>query len=174
MSLFYCQRWNNRFDKPIKQITAEEAERRHRAGEPYAVAPQTGDSARADRSIELALRSGHVRVYFYDEYGRVSFLYIFSPRGEKLFLGGIVSYDYGEAAEYLGMSQSVRVQKDEYWPEGTGLRTVQDERTGESFQQELFLAEGQSFDDYWEQVPAFGDYASIARAERSKPPIPFG
>ncbi|MGP4001328.1 hypothetical protein [Streptomyces sp. 8N706] len=174
MSLVYCQRWNKRLAKPIKPLTVKEAERLHDAGEPYAVVSFNDAVGRVNRVVELALRSGHVRVYFFDEYNRVEMTYTFGPTKELLFLRSITTYDYGDSTEYLGMSQCERIEEDEFREDGTGLHTVRDERTGESFSEELHLKPSKNLDELWESVPEFGHYASIGRGSRSQPPIPFG
>ncbi|GAU70708.1 Syd protein [Streptomyces sp. NBRC 110611] len=173
MSLVYCQRWNNRFNKPIKPLSAEEARQRHEAGEPYAVASFDEAHGRADRSAEIALRSGHVRVFFYDDLSRVEMTYTFAPQDELLFLSEIVTYDYGDTVEYRGMSQCQRMEKDEFRPDGTGDHSVEEEVTGERYTEELTLIPGRTLDDLWERVPQFGTYDSITRGSRKENPIPF-
>ncbi|MFJ8954912.1 hypothetical protein ACIRJL_10210 [Streptomyces sp. NPDC102383] len=152
----------------------EQAQARHDAGEPYAVAAVPAGSMQADRVVEVALRSNFVRVYFYDEAGRVVAAYRFRGSDGQLFLGEITSWEYDDVDEYQGMNESLRIESDEYNEDGTGIRTVRDKVAGESYQQELSLKPGETFDDRYEPAPRFGDYASIARGERSQPPIPFG
>jgi hypothetical protein len=176
MSLVYCQRWNKRLSKPIKQLAADQAEVRHGAGQPYAVASfkeALGRTDRTDRVVELALRSGHVCVYFFDKYKRVEMTYTFGPHETRLFLNSIVTYGYGDSTEYLGMSQCERIETDEYHIDGTGLHTVHDKTTGESYAQELHLKEEAELDVHFEDVPEFGQYASIARGSRGEPAIAF-
>lgn len=174
MSLVYCQRWNKRLGKPIKPLTPDEAADLHATGQPYSVASVDDSSEHADRTVELALRSGHVRVYFFDEYGRIAVTYTFSPHDEELFLAGITTYDYGDSAEYLTQSQCVRLEMDDYKPDGTGLHTVSDKQSGEDYTQELHLKTDADIALHREAVPEFGQYASIARGLRSGPPLPFG
>lgn len=172
--LVYCKRWNFKLQKPAldKVMNPGEAGALHARGQPYTVAAVSEDG-RAKRVVDTALHNGYVRVHFLDEFGRVEVCYYFGPQGDLLFLDESVVYTYPDVPGYLGLFQAERVERERYRVDGTGLRTVDDEVADETYQQELWAAPGTTFDRYWEPVPAFGHYDSVARIDREAPPLPF-
>lgn len=174
MTLVYCERWNNRLNKPLAVMESARARALHDGGGLYTAVSFTDDADTADRAVELRISVGYARVHFFDELRRVTLLYTFGRRGDLLFLKGITSYDYGDTLEYRSLSQAKRMEMFAFDTDGRGEYTVDDTETGEYRSKDLQLAEGADLRSHWEPVPAFGDYASLARHDREGPPIPFG
>ncbi|MEE1940519.1 hypothetical protein V1L54_14075 [Streptomyces sp. TRM 70361] len=173
MSIIYCERWNDRFSKPINVLTEEEAYARHIAGKLYTAVSRPVSDSPARRAVEIRLEVGCTRVYFYDSDGRIEITYTFGRREERMFLEGVTACTYEKDGVFLRENQASRVEIDSYNEDGSGLRIVRDEKNDECYMQELQLAPDGTLDDFWEDVPRFGEYDSIARAVRSQPPAPF-
>ena len=177
MPTVYCKRWNKKLSQPIEEFSEEVARRLHESGEPYTAASVVKYPGLADRYLEIALRSHHVRVHFLDEYGRVETVFTFrkSKDGTSLFLWDLASYEYDpRSTTYLSLSQSDRITVDEYNEDGTGLQRFRDKVQDTSWEAELTLKDDRTLATHYEPLPTFGDYASLARPYRNKPPIPFG
>ncbi|MGP3989048.1 hypothetical protein [Streptomyces sp. 3N207] len=175
MPVVYCRRWNYQLSQPIDELSEVEARDIHLRGEPYTAAAVTLNSEHPDRVLEIALRSGHVRVHFLGEYGRVETILTFRPSGELLFLREIRGYEYdGQSQEYLALFEAERLETDEFNEDGTGLETVKDKKRDEYYTVDLHLKETSGLQSHYEPIPQFGDYASIARPFREEPPVPFG
>jgi hypothetical protein len=152
----YADRWLSRRGRPGAALDADEARRRHEAGELYTVV--LGDPDQPTAYLDVRNEVGFVGVHFLDEARRPYLTYLFArdPNSDDdLFL---------EQATYREYEGDEVVRGDAYYFEPDG-KVVKEHK--DYVQEEA--ERGETRDDVssnWEPVPAFGSYDSIARLER--------
>ena len=75
-SVQYAERWLSRRSRPGPAIDADEARRRHEAGELYTAV--LGDPERPTAYLDVRLETGYVGVHFLDDAGRPHLTYAFA------------------------------------------------------------------------------------------------
>lgn len=156
----YCRRWNFLHSRPIDPCTEEEARRRDTAGESYSAV--IGDPAAPDRIIEVA-RPNCIGVWFFDPRQRQSLHYVFRRSdASSLFLGEMIRWEYPNDAALL-LNQASKIETLRFGPDGVVHHETRDriaqERRRVSYRNVNVAC-------HFEPIPAFGDWASIARWER--------
>lgn len=156
VTVTYCERWNNKQKQPIFPMSEDEARARHDAGQLYTVV--LGDWS-SPVLVELFLKDKYVGVRWLEQHGKDALRYAFRLQDDgRLFLSEVAFNtvdDNGKVVE----SESTLIK-----PDGTVQvslfnnvdRTV---KAGEP-------TPGKDVAAMWEDVPAFGNYESIARRER--------
>jgi hypothetical protein len=152
----YAERWLSRRSRPGPPIDADEARRRHEAGELYTAV--LGDPERPTAYLDVRLETGYVGVHFLDDGGRPYLTYAFAREpgsDDDLFL---------QQATYREYEGGEVVRGDAYYfePDGRVVKEHKDYARREA-------ERGETRDDVssnWEPVPEFGSYESIARVER--------
>ncbi|GAA1376875.1 hypothetical protein [Catellatospora chokoriensis] len=159
----YCRRWNFRRHEPVEPLTADEAQARDAAGEPYTVVPAAPRSGVPDVVIEIAWENGHAGVWFFDAYGRQCLHYSFRRSGEQLFLGGMTTWEYPDAGAAT-LSGATCVSWFEFREDGGARRVISDDTAQ---QRTVEDRTGVDVSTQWEPVPGFGKWDSLARWSRS-------
>lgn len=163
MNVTYCELWSNESRSATDVMTAEAARARDAAGESYCVV--LGDVKSPDAVIEVVPENDYINVSFIDEEGRTHMAYGFEKFDDKtFFMDDVTLWSYPEGAR--DESEASRVESLEYRPDGYGKYTVDDdssETVQVSERTEVPLRQN------WEPAPQFGEWASIARKDRSVP-----
>ncbi len=164
MTISYCVQWSGESRGPVTPLDERDAEKRGEAGEPFGVV--VGDVAKPAAFIEVNWGLGTVLVWFFDE-RRLRYLkYEFKRVGAgKLFMSAVNLWEYppGEAGEF---EEPVKAHFVSYRPDGI-VRQV--ERDYGSREDTITDVSDVELDINWEEVPAFGDWASLARLDRGSP-----
>lgn len=161
MAVTYADSWHYRRRRPLRPVDEDEARARHERGAVY-TAVLTGEDGRPTAFVQLQEASGHASVTFLDERGRTYLVYSFRrPEGaDRLFLDRSSHVTYREGGERDDeVAQEVTSQYD---PDGHVRDVVKDHLAQTAQEREQV----EDVTRNWEPVPAFGDYASIARVER--------
>ncbi len=166
MQVSYCRRWNFKRNRPIDPYTVDEARQRDQAGELYSVV--LGDPSAPDRIIEV-VRPNHIGVWFFDPHQRQSLNYIFRRADDTtMFLHNISRWAYPNEQAH-GLNESSIIEAIEYEPGGIAHHEIRDKAADEIRRTSY---RDVKLDINWEPIPAFGDWTSIARYDRDKPPVP--
>lgn len=166
MQVSYCRRWNFKRNRPIDPLTEEEARQRDEAGELYSVV--VGDPAAPDRIIEV-VRPNHIGVWFFDPQQRQSLNYTFRRAGDgRMFLRNIIRWAYPNDEARM-LNQCSLIEEIQYEEGGIAHHEVRDKEADEIKRTSY---RDVSLDINWEPVPAFGDWDSIIRYDRSAPAEP--
>jgi hypothetical protein len=164
----YCRRWNFLHDRPIDPLSVDEARECDRTGELYTVV--LGDPTAPDRVLEV-VRPDHVGVWFFDPQQRQSLSYDFRRVDDTtMFLRTMTRWGYPDR-EVRGLGRSSLIEKIQYETGGIVHHTVRDKLADEvrrTSYREVKL------DLNTEPVPAFGEWSSIARYDRSEPAVGSG
>ncbi|MCM2426995.1 hypothetical protein [Streptomyces sp. RKAG337] len=164
MPTLYGERWNEWLDEPIEPLTEDEARARHERGELYTVAYIPEGRTKALGAVEVRLQVGHAAVYQFDEHARITQIRSFSKRGDRMFLEEVTDYEYPDGTERLRVDQASVMTEHTYNEDGTGRRTVYQLGAGEADGWDLSLKPGQTMENHWTAIPAFGDYDGLGRA----------
>lgn len=150
----YGERWHARDRDVIHPLTVDQARARHETGELYTAVLGEGDEPVV---VEVFLQDGYVGVRFVESHGRDGLFYAFRRQGERLFLTEAKVSTVGADGTVL-RSEATMME-----PDGTVQVRRVDRRTG---LREVSAPTTSDVSMCWEEVPAFGDYASIARRDR--------
>ena len=155
----YGVRWNGHLGRLGKVIPAEEARRRHESGELYSAV--LGDPEQPYAVVEVRLEVPFVGVQFLDEQQRTYLDYAFGHYGDGpenvLFLRQAIEHRLAPDGEVTWSALHV------FDPSGPAEVEEKDYATGEATRYKVEL----DVSGNWERIPDFGDYASVARLERS-------
>src|SRR5260370_19147405 len=155
METSYCERWVYRTQSVIESCPLSVAEQRHREGIPYTAILSEANVPRF--IVEVAHNS--VVVSFLDEHQGPYLQYAFQAvTAGRLFRTRAIYREYEGSTNKL-----VEAQTFLFTLEGKQVITVQDRVHHTSKQQE---ADDVDMKSNWEDYPAFGQYASVCRAER--------
>ena len=157
----YCDRWNGLLEEPIDPIGEAEARRRHDTGELYTAVSEESDKKRV--LVEVRLENDYASVRFLDDLGRNENVLTFRKLDDRLFLRKVISYDYGESEERGGYARPIVIESFTYKPDETMRHKIDDIRNKDITVEDYRAI---NVDVHWEPIPAFGDYASIARWDR--------
>jgi hypothetical protein len=155
MAVSYCERWNRRTMGPIYPLSETEARARHEAGRLY-TAVMSGEEF--PTLVEVYLLDGYVGVKFLESHGRPALAYVFRMQDDRLFLHQVDVATVNEAGKVVAAETTV------ISPDGTVEIQRFDNVAGTMTSSGP--ATGTDVSHLWEDVPAFSDYASIARRER--------
>lgn len=160
MSTSYCEGWFRARKVATKPLTEAQARQRHEAGKLYTVL--IGEPKRPHTIIET--RDHYLGVEFMDELLRSHSVYQFmrQPNG-RLFMVMAVFREFQGDGEKLKRAQRLSFEPDGHV---TSFETDYVNSPNEETVVEKYIDVSLN----WEPYPAFGDYASIARFERDKPP----
>ena len=160
----YCERWNDLLHAPINIIGADEAKRRHEAGELYSVV--LGDLKVPDAFIEVNWTHNYLGVWFLDEKCRRVLKYGFRRVSEtQLFMNDIVRWDYPPEARGR-FNDALLIESIHYEQDGTVRQTTKDKTVREIVEKTI---KDVPLDINWEKVPQFGQWDSVARYDREPP-----
>jgi hypothetical protein len=151
----FCERWNNKQKEPILPLSEDEARARHDSGELYTVV--LGDHE-TPTVVEVFLREGYVGVRWLEPHGKDAMRYAFRRIEDRLFLSE-VAINSVNAEGTVVAAESTLIKAD-----GTIEVSLFD-----NVNRTVKTAEPKSSKDVtamWEDIPQFGDYASIIRRER--------
>lgn len=159
-AISYCEseQWSSVARLLERSVPPSVAEQWHTEGVPYTVVIS---EASVPRFI-VEVTHDYVGVYFLDEHQRPYLQYTFQEvkpgRPGQLFRTNAIYREYEGSTGKL-----VEAQTFDFTPEGKQVITVQDRINHTSKQQE---ADDVDMENNWEAYPAFGQYASVCRAER--------
>jgi hypothetical protein len=160
-SAAFCDRWNDLLHEPIRPIKEAEARRRDGAGEPYVVILGTKD--KPESLVEVNWSNDYIATWFMDDELRRHVKYSFTKTDKStLFLDQIKMWDYPEDAKD-GLSSATKVTSFSYSQDGVAHETIDDSAAGTV---ETISRSDVPLNINWEQVPEFGDWASISRWDR--------
>jgi hypothetical protein len=151
----YCERWNNNQKQPTFPLSADEARARHETGELYTAA--LGDHE-TPTLIEVFLSEGYVGVRWLEPHGKDAMRYAFRRIEDRLFLSELAINTVSAEGKVVE-AESTLIR-----PDGTVEVSLFDNvnRTVKTAEPKT----GRDVTAMWEDIPQFGDYASISRRER--------
>ena len=150
----YGDRWHKKNNGPMHSLTEEQARERHEAGDPYIAIIGEGEQPVV---VEVSLKTGYVGVRFIKSHGRAGLVYVFRRHGDRLFLSEV---------DVDTLSEDGRVVRSEVTmikPDGTVDVRLIDNVEGTL---ETTPPHETDVSMCWEDIPSFGEYASITRRER--------
>jgi hypothetical protein len=158
MQVTYCELWSDQPASPMSEAAARELNGR---GEPYTVV--VGATAAPAAVIQVCWKNAYLGVSFKDIRGRTDLQYSFTRvDDERLFLTAVTSWHYPDGARFE--FEADRIESCAYRPDGYASRLV-DESGSEHVEVSEYL--DSPVDANWEPVPAFGQWASVARYDRA-------
>jgi len=126
-----------------------------------------GDPTSPEKIIEVVWENDHVGVVFFDRLQRQAVHYSFRRIDDKtMFLTSITNWQYPDDNAKL-INESCRIESIDYQSDGIVEHEVRDKQADEIRRTKY---RDVNTDINWEPVPTFGDWASITRFERDKPP----
>lgn len=160
----YCWDWNVRLAQPIESTSESVARKQDSIGEQYTAVLFDGQGV-AERTVTVVWKNNHVGLDFLDYRGRPVCRYFFTRMNPQyLFVSELEIREWDEQGQML--NESTRIETSIYKPDGTLVWEEIDPNTGVGATQEG----RQEFLEYhWEPVPEFGNWASVARYDRSLP-----
>lgn len=163
MNYSYAEKWSRSYREVLKPLTEAQARARHDTlGALYTVL--LGDPQRPQAFIEI-VSGDSIQVEFMDERLRTHAYYQFvrQPDG-RLFMSSAAFSEFD--GENRRPHHSCRFS---FKPNGHTMSFETD--FANSPDQETVIEKRMDVSLNWEPYPTFGDYESIARFERDKPPI---
>lgn len=163
-AITYCQRWNDKLGKPIEPITEAEARHRFSTDGPHWFTAVIGEAPEPDCAIELAAHATVVKSFFYYPDRSIRYIYEFDKHDDqRLFLSTVIRYEYPDKPGWHGQNEATLVEEIAYTPEGVCRITLDD-----TSKPTIEITDYRDVDvtPNWEAVPAFGDWASLARRDR--------
>jgi hypothetical protein len=151
----YCERWNNKQNKPIFPLSQDDARGRHDSGELYTAV--LGDHE-TPTVVEVFLKEGYVGVRWLEPHGKDAMRYAFRRIEDRLFLSEVAINIVSAEGKVVGVESTL------IKPAGTVEVSLID-----NVNRTVKAAEPTTSNDLaamWEDIPQFGDYASITRRER--------
>ncbi|MDO9457661.1 hypothetical protein [Nocardioides sp.] len=189
--LIFGSRWNNGFSMMLDAMSEDDARARYEQGlevsiacgvEELAAEPPDDLDFEGEQPAEWELYtelSRHERrpdqpgvaiVEFYNFWGtRVAAHYFYRQDDGRLFLAQVDELDFTDTSRFVEDNEWAVLTEHSFSPDGTSsvvVRTTQpDGRTDVTMSEHA----GGDFASHWEPVPAWGDWASITRRDRSQP-----
>lgn len=164
MRTTYCEQWSDELRSPSDELTEAAARERDARGEHYCVV--LGDPATPSAIVDITWENGFVSVSFVDDEGRTHTSYIFRKMDDtRLFMTEVTTWHYPEGTRYE--FEADVIESAEFRPDGYASRTVDDSSSDRITKSEYTDI---PVDSNWEPIPAFGDWASVARYDRAHPP----
>jgi hypothetical protein len=155
VTVSYCERWNNKQNKPIFWMSEDEARARHDSGELYTAV--LGDNE-TPTVVEVFLKEGYVGVRWLETHGKDAMRYAFRRIEDRLFLSEVAINTVSTEGKVVEAESTLTK------PDGTVEMSLFD-----NVNRTVKTAEPQTSKDVtamWEDIPQFGDYASVTRRER--------
>jgi hypothetical protein len=154
--LTYADRWNAAYGTPGIPLPEDEARRRHEARQRYAAF--LGDPERPRVAVDLQLDEDLVQVLFLEDDRRWTMKYVFVVVSRQLWLEQVHLREWLRDGRLRFDSTTFRPDGRVYAERGIDRDPAKEVARGRFDPGSLaFLRE---------PIPAFGDYLSIARAER--------
>lgn len=154
----YAEKWSRSHKEALRPLTEAQARGRHENGELYTAL--LGDAKHPQAIIET--RDHYFGIEFFDEQLRAHTTYQFKRQPDgRLFMVMAVFRQFAPDMKGAAFGQSLHFETD-----GRVLSIEEDFRTRTEQRVEKHMDVSLN----WEPYPVFGDYASIARYERDKPP----
>lgn len=189
--LSYGTGWSEKYRLVLKPMTEDEARARYEAGDKVKIAcgeePLTaevpddldleGDEpavwtllAELRRSTREPSQPDIVEVEFFNFWGTREATYYFRLQDDgRLFLTNVDEYEFTDNSRFVrGNDWAVLVQH-EFRPDGTSATVVRRSLSDGGTDVTRTEYAGGEFSSHWEPVPAWGDWASITRRDRSQP-----
>lgn len=159
----YYRRWGFGWgaDGGVDPYTVEQARQVDAEGEPIAVV--LGPPTAPDAVLEVTRSEDFARVFFLDEHQREQASYTFvQVDADRMFLEEVTVWDYPDTpdSDEPNSIESTTIAQD-----GTSVETTQDFVAGEIITRQY---RDIPLTDYWEPVPTFGEWDSIARKARDQ------
>jgi hypothetical protein len=149
----YFERWFRAKNQPILPLSQQEAEAKHRAGEPYVAVLHTNGEKFA---VDIA--GDWVTVMFFDPSDRLYLKYDFKKvEPERLFLSLASHIQYGGESNRPETTVTFAFKVD-----GNIIIERRNMITGDVEEKDSYG----NPDPNWEAYPAFGDYHSVCRLNR--------
>jgi hypothetical protein len=151
----YCERWNNKQRTPIFALSEDDARARHDSGDLYTAV--LGDDE-TPTVVEVFLTDGYVGVRWLEPHGRDAMRYAFRRTEDRLFLSEVTINTVSVQGKVVEAESTLIT------PDGSVAVSRFDNvnRTVSAAEPTL----GNDVTAMWEDIPRFGDYASITRRER--------
>jgi hypothetical protein len=163
MQTTYGIRWNFADDHPIDELTPGQAQQRANASELFTVA--VGDPRRPDAVIEVNWKNDYVGVWFFDDRGRRATHYTFMRQDDtRMFMTEVAGWSYPDGAG-RALNEANVINTFSYQTDGFVRRVIKDKVANEETVKryaDVDIAMN------WEPVPSFGDWASVARYDRTE------
>lgn len=157
----YYRRWGFRGGKGVDPYTVEQARQIDAEGEPIAVV--LGPLDAPDAVLEITRSEDFARVFFVDKYGRRQASYTFlQVDADRMFLEEVTVWDYPDVPD---SDEPNSIESTVIAQDGTSVETTEDFVAGEIITRQY---RDIPLTDYWEPVPAFGEWDSIARKARDQ------
>lgn len=131
-----------------------------------------GDLGRPEAILEIAWVNDDIGTWFLDSEVRRHLHYSFFRVRDRMFLRQVTLWDLPPGAILKSEARTIEVVL--YQPDGIVSQTVRSKAAGKT---ELVEKHGVDVSPHWEQIPVFGEWASMARYDRtsdSNAEQPFG
>lgn len=160
----YCERWDSVQRGPVGLLDVTTAQERDAAGRSFTVV--LGPRRHPRAIIEMDRAAGSAVVWFFDEDGRRYLSYEFTPVSDTtMFMVAVKFWEYPDGA-VDEFDSAISSQFVEYQRNGVIRQVARDFIAGEETVTDISDV---PLDINWEKIPAFGDWASIAREDREIP-----
>jgi hypothetical protein len=159
----YGEYWSDYYQDWRAPFSEAEARQRHEARKIYTALIEQHDGSRL--ALELCFAFSYCNIYFHDALGRCDLCYTFEPTDDgRLFLSDIANVEYdgdSRTTKHYGISR--RFTRD-----GRVL-TLHSDRN----RRLTVLGENEPADIrfHYEPVPAFKEWESLIRRDRTRPPL---
>ncbi|MDA2808683.1 hypothetical protein [Nocardiopsis suaedae] len=165
MDVTYCENWSFKLNGPGTVLTENEARQCWDSGEAFtAVVPGRSPDGRT-ALVTVCWKRDHLGTAFPDRFGRKGLEYSFRRvDADRLFLKHVFVYEYPNEEPDLRVGKAVRRTEVTYHGEDRLTRVVTDK---EARTKEVTDYSDIDFTPNWEPVPEFGNWASVARQDRT-------
>lgn len=125
-----------------------------------AFADDVPDAGVPEYSIEIVPPAKFFRVHFYDQAKSLRFVYDFDTIEGRLFLENITEYTYSDTSRMRRRNESLVTESLTFKPDGT-MHQRKNDKAKDYIEEADYR--GTDVSSHWENVPAFGEWESIAR-----------
>ncbi|ASU85036.1 hypothetical protein CDO52_21560 [Nocardiopsis gilva YIM 90087] len=165
----YCQNWSTKLKGPGRPLTESAARRRWDKGDAFTAVIPPLEADGQPTLVTVCWRNNYLETVFLDRFGRQTTAYEFHRvDDEHLFLERVWLHRYPSDDPSLGLNGADRIEWILYHAEDRMTHHITDKT--EHFKEKVEYSDI-DFTPNWEQLPEFGDWASVARYERKQPPI---
>ncbi|WP_147381295.1 hypothetical protein [Nocardioides immobilis] len=189
--LLYGTGWSEIYKVMLTPMSEDEARARYEAGDKVKVAcgvePLTPDDpddldlegdepavwtllAELKRSTREPGQPDVVEVEFFNFWGTREASYYFRLQADgRLFLTNVYEYEFADSSGFVRGNDWSVLTEHSFRPDGTSSVVVRRSQPDGSTDVSKTEFQGGDFSTHWEPVPAWGDWASITRRDRSRP-----
>lgn len=189
--LIYGSRWNNGFSMMLGAVSESVAREHYDQGLTISIASGVAELAAArpddlafegeqpaewslytelSRSVRRPSQPDVAMVEFYNFWGsREATYYFYRQEDGRLFLQQVNEYDFADDTAFAEDNEWSVLTEHAFRPDGYSSVVVRRELPDGSTDVEMTEYSGGDFSTHWEPVPAWGDWASITRRDRSEP-----